>query len=516
MDAVPLRKWLALWGAMLGAFMAVLDIQITNSSLNDIAGALGCSLDEGSWISTAYLVAEIVVIGATAWLARVFGIKRYIIFSTIGFVFFSMFCAFAQNLNMMIIGRALQGITGGALIPLAMTVNLTILPPRMQPVGSAIFAMTATFAPAIGPTIGGWLTDNYGWQWIFFINVVPGILMIFLIAENLDEVPGDLSLLRDGDYWGILCMGIGLGSLEYVLEEGERKDWFGSPIIVRFAIIGAIFLFLFLYIEMTRKRPFVNLRVFRCRRFTLCCVILAALGLALYGTVYLIPLYLAQVQGYSPFQIGLTLMWVGMPQLLILPFVPKLMKVMDARLIAGVGILLFSGSCFIDSYLSPDFAMDQFRFSNIVRALGQPLIFVPLLSMSTEGLPRSEAGSASALFNMTRNIGGSIGIATLSTILTQREHLHSVYIGEFVTPYTIAVQDRIDTLQTMFQDKGLDSATAHGFALTALNHTLQTQSYIMAYSDSFFVIGAALLLSGISLFFLPKSHAMMGGAPGAH
>ncbi|MCE0524104.1 MAG: DHA2 family efflux MFS transporter permease subunit [Methylacidiphilales bacterium] len=516
MEKVSCRQWLALFGAMLGAFMAVLDIQITNSSLNDISGALDCSLDEGSWISTAYLVAEIVVIGATAWLARVFSIKRYILFSTVAFVVCSMFCAFAQNLNMMIVGRALQGLTGGALIPLAMTVNLLILPPRVQPIGSAIFAMTATFAPAIGPTIGGWLTDNYGWQWIFFINVVPGALMFFLIATYLEPDKPQIGLLKDGDYWGILAMAIGLGSLEYVLEEGERKDWFGNPLIVRLAIVAVVFITLFLVIEFTTKKPFVNLHVFRYRRFTLCCVVLGALGLALYGTVYLIPLYLAQVQGYSPFQIGVTLMWVGLPQLVILPFVPKLMKVVDARIIAGAGILLFSGSCFIDAFLSPDFAMDQFRFSNIVRALGQPLIFVPLLSMSTEGLPRSEAGSASALFNMTRNIGGSVGIAMLSTILTQREHLHSVYLGEFVTTYTPAVQARLDTLSSLFQSKGIDPTTAGEYALKALNHTVQTQSYLMAYSDAFFVIGAALLLSGLSIFFLPQSHAMRGGVPAAH
>ena len=516
MEKVSCEKWFALVGAMLGAFMAVLDIQITNASLNDISGALGCSLDEGSWISTAYLVAEIIVIGTTGWLARVFSIKRYLLFSTVAFVVCSMFCAFAQNLNMMIVGRALQGLTGGALIPLAMTVNLLILPKKMQPIGSAIFAMTATFAPSIGPTIGGWLTDNYGWQWIFFINLFPGVLMFFLIATYLEPDEANPKLLAQGDYWGILSMAIGLGSLEYVLEEGERKDWFGNPLIVRFAIVAAIFITLFLIIELTSKKPFVDLRVFRNRRFTLCCVVLGALGLALYGTVYLIPLYLAQVQGYSPFQIGITLMWVGIPQLFILPFVPKLMKVMDARVIAGIGVILFATSCFMDAFLNPDFAMDQFRYSNIVRALGQPLIFVPLLSMSTEGIPRSEAGSASALFNMTRNIGGSIGIAMLSTILTQREHLHSVRIGESVTTYTPAVQTRLDTLSTLFQDKGLDPATSSNYALQALNASVQKQAYLMAYSDSFFVIGAALLLSGISLFFLPKSHAMLGGTPGAH
>ncbi|HEY8964972.1 MAG TPA: DHA2 family efflux MFS transporter permease subunit, partial [Candidatus Methylacidiphilales bacterium] len=425
MEQTGSKQWLALFGAMLGAFMAVLDIQITNSSLNDIAGALGCSLDEGSWISTAYLVAEIVVIGITGWMARVVSVKRYLLFSTVAFVVCSILCAFAQNLNMMILARVLQGLTGGSLIPLAMVVNITIMPPKLQPQGNAIFAMTATFAPSVGPTIGGWLTDNYGWQWIFFINVVPGILMFSLIAANLPQDEAKPELLKEGDYWGILSMGIGLGSLEYVLEEGERKDWFGNPLIVRFAVVAVVFIALFLYIELTSKKPFVNLRVFLHRNFTLCSAILSALGLALYGTVYLIPLYLAQVQGYSPYQIGLTLMWAGLPQLFILPFVPRLMKVVDPRLLAGFGVLLFSGSCFMNAYLDPDYAMDQFRLANIVRAIGQPFLFVPLLSMSTAGIPRQEAGSASSLFNMSRNIGGSVGIALLSTVLTQREHLHS-------------------------------------------------------------------------------------------
>src|SRR6201996_1131771 len=216
------RQWLAVLGAMIGAFMAVLDIQITNSSLNDISGALGCSLDEGSWISTSYLVAEIIIIGTSAWLARVFSIKRYLLFSVVTFVFFSLMCAFSTNLDEMIVGRALQGLTGGALIPLAFTVNILILPPAMRPMGNAIFAMTATFAPAIGPTIGGWLTDNYGWQGIFFIKIVPGGVMFILLSEYLEcDGTMHLEMLKDGDYFGIVSMALGLGSLEYVLEEGE-------------------------------------------------------------------------------------------------------------------------------------------------------------------------------------------------------------------------------------------------------------------------------------------------------
>ncbi len=323
-----------------------------------------------------------------------------------------------------------------------------------------------------------------------------------------------LELLKEGDYFGIICMALGLGSLEYVLEEGERKDWFGNPLIQRFAIVAVVFITLFLWRELTTKKPFVNLRVLKYKRFTLCTLILSALGLALYGSVYLIPVYLAQIQGYSPLQIGLTLMWVGLPQLILLPFVPKLMKIFDPRLVAAAGLALFGISCIMNGFLDPDYGMDQFRFSNIIRALGQPLIFVPLLSMSTEGIPPSEAGSASAVFNMARNIGGSVGIAMLSTVVTQREHLHSVHLGEFVTTYSPAVADRINQYQTLFESKGIDAGTAHGYALTALNHQVQNNAYLMAYSDAFLCIGVALFLAIGGLLFMPKSS---GGMPaGGH
>jgi DHA2 family multidrug resistance protein len=502
--AVSARQWIALLGALLGAFMAVLDIQITNASLNDISGALGSSLDEGSWISTAYLVAEIIVIGATGWLARVFSIKRYLLFSAIGFTLCSILCAFAKNLNMMIVARALQGLTGGALIPLALSLVLIILPKEKQPIGMALFAMTATFGPAIGPTLGGWLTDTYGWQWIFFINLVPGTILCTVIWMYLEPDPPQPELLAEGDYWGLLCMAIGLGSLEFVLEEGERKDWFGNPIIARFAVIAVVFIALFLIIEFRRKKPFVNLRIFRHINFTISCTVLCVLGLALYGTVYLVPLYLSQVQHYNATDIGLTLMWAGLPQLPILPLVPRLMKHVDIRVIIGTGLSLFAASCFMNAYLDPDYAMDQFRLANIIRAVGQPLIFVPLLSISNIGIAKADAGSASALFNMTRNIGGSVGIALLSTLVTQREHLHSVRLGEMVTAYDPAVQARLAQMTSTLQGRGLDPATAASTALKALDNAVRSQSQLQAYGDAFFVIGVVLLLSGVGLFFLPK------------
>ena len=252
--AVSAKTWLAVFGATLGAFMAVLNIQIVNASLADIQGAIGAGIDDGGWISTSYLIAEIVVIPLSGWLAQVFSIRIYLLTNAVLFLAFSVACAFAQDLPQMIVLRALQGFTGGVLIPMAFTLIITLLPKAKQPVGLALFALSATFAPAIGPTIGGYLTENWGWQYIFYVNLVPGALMIGMLWFSLEAKPMKLSLLREGDWPGIITMAIGLGALQTVLEEGNKDDWFGSPFIVRLSIVAAVALALFLWIELTTAK----------------------------------------------------------------------------------------------------------------------------------------------------------------------------------------------------------------------------------------------------------------------
>ncbi|MEI9998091.1 MAG: DHA2 family efflux MFS transporter permease subunit [Verrucomicrobiota bacterium] len=502
---VSFEKWVALMGVMLGAFMAVLDIQITNASLNNIAGALGSSVDEGSWISTAYLVAEIVVIGVSGIFADIFSTKRYLLFSAVGFVIFSVACAFAQNLSTMILFRALQGLTGGALIPLAFNVNLKLLPPAKRSIGMAVFGMTATMGPALGPAIGGWLTDNYGWQWIFFVNVPPGIAMIAIIWALLPGDKMNLERLRVFDWPGVLAMAIGLGSLEYVLEEGQRKDWFGNETILRCTWLAAIFIPLFLIRELTARYPFLDFRVFLNRNFSASCVVMVALGAGLYGSIYLVPLYLGQYQGYSPTLIGATLMWVGLPQLVIIPFLPLLQKLLDVRIIIAIGLVLFAGSCYMNAFMDPDFSGPQITMTNIIRALGQPLTLIPLLSVATATIPKAQSGSASAVFNMLRNLGGSIGIAMLSTATTWRENLHSQRIVETVTPETLVASARIQSMNQIFLGKGLDPTTAMNDAVLQLGNEVKRQAAIMAYSDCFWILAMLLFGSGFSLLLLPKT-----------
>lgn len=514
-DRVPLKTWIGVMGTILGAFMAVLDIQITNASLKDIQAALGATLEEGSWISTAYLVAEIVVIPMTGWLSQVFSVRRYILVNAAFFTFFSMCCAWAWNLNSMIVFRALQGFTGGILIPMAFAFLLTNLPPKKQPIGMAMFALTATFAPSIGPTFGGWLTENYGWQYVFYLNLVPGMLLLAAVWYAVDPKPMQLSLLKGGDWWGIISMAIGLGSLQVVLEEGSRKDWFSSDYIVRLSIIATIFLGAFFWIELTRDRPFINLRLLTRRNFGLATIVNVSLGVGLYGSIYILPLYLGQIQQYNAMQIGEVIMWAGVPQLFIVPMMPKLMQRMDMRLMIGIGVSLFAVSCFMNASMTHDTGIDQLRWSQLVRALGQPLIMIPLSTIATAGMEKHEAGSASGLFNMMRNMGGSIGIAALATLVTQREHFHSNRLGESVSLYSPATQERINQMTQFFVSRGADVSVAQDQAIKAIDNIVRREAYVMAFNDCFYFVGIALLLSGIAILGFKKVKAG-AGAGGAH
>jgi DHA2 family multidrug resistance protein len=491
------KGWIAVLGSILGAFMAVLDIQITNASLANILGSLGATLEEGSWISTSYLVAEIVVIPLTGWLAVVFSKRWYMLVNSILFLASSLLCAVAWNLPSMICFRVLQGFTGGVLIPMAFNIILSTMPPQSRPTGFALFGMTATFAPAIGPTIGGWLTENYGWPSIFYMNLLPGALLIASICHAVERERPQLELLKKGDWWGILSMAIGLGSFTTFLEEGNRKDWFGSELITWFAVLAGVFLTACLTIEFTRKEPFLNLRLLGRRNFAFGSLINVALGVGLYGVAFVLPLYLSQIQGYNALQIGKTIMWLGVPQLFVLPLVPLLMKRFDARLLITVGIALFTGSCFMNSVMSNLTAVDQLRWSQLVRAFGSPLIFVPLTALATGDIEPSQAGSASALFNMLRNLGGSIGIAVLSTLITWREQLHSLRIGETVSLFNPATQQRLDQLTAAFGSRSSDLLTASDQALRAVGNVIRREAFVMAYNDAFLFIGLVMALSAV-------------------
>jgi DHA2 family multidrug resistance protein len=514
-DKASLTAWIAVLAGMIGAFMAILNIQITNASLLDIEGGIGTGIDNGAWISTSYLIGEIVVIPLTDYLSKVFSFRRYMIVNAILFPAFSIACAFTHDLGSMIAMRGLQGFAGGILIPMAFTMVLTKLPKPQQPVGLALFALSVTFAPAIGPTIGGYLTENYGWQTIFFINAAPSALMVVALAFTLEREPMQLSLLKEGDWAGIITMAIGLSALQTVLEEGNKDDWFASPFIFRLAIVAAVFLTAFVAIELTVKEPLVRLRLLTRRNFGIGVLVNVLVGFALFGTVYILPQYLGQVQRYNAEQIGNVLAWTGLPQLLLIPLVPLLMKRFDPRYIGFVGISIFAASCFMNITLSPDTAGDQLLFPNIVRAIGQALVLTPISTITTAGIAPSEAGAASGLSNMLRNLGGAVGTAMLATVLTKREQFHSNIIGQSVTLYREEVRQRITEMTNYFLAHGVsDPATAQHQAIVAIGNIVKRQALIMGFSDTFALVGVVLAAAAIALLFARKVKvgAAAGGA----
>jgi DHA2 family multidrug resistance protein len=506
--------WVAVLAAMIGSFMAILNIQITNASLLNIEGGIGTGVDNGSWISTSYLIGEIVVIPLTDYLSRVFSFRRYMLASAALFAIFSVACAFTHDLPSMIAMRGLQGFAGGVMIPMAFTLVLTKLPKPQQPVGLAIFALSVTFAPAIGPTIGGYLTENYGWRTIFFVNVVPTIVMVTALYFTLERQPMQLRLLKEGDWAGIFTMAIGLSAFQTVLEEGNKDDWFASPFILRLALVALVSLTLFVWIELTVEKPLIRLRLLKQRNFGFGTISVTLLGFALFGSVYILPAYLGQAQGYNAEQIGGVLAWTGLPQLLLIPLIPKLMQRFDARYIAIIGLLIFAYSCFMNTAMSPDYAGDQLWIPNIVRAIGQAMVLTPLTSVTTGNTAPQDAAAASGISNMLRNLGGAIGTAVLATIITKREQFHSNIIGQSVTLGREEVRNRIAQMTDYFMGHGVpDPAAAHQQAIIALGKAVKRQALVMGFSDTFAVIGVVLVLAAIAVALTRKVKA---SGPGAH
>jgi len=494
------RDWIAVMSVMLGAFMAVLDIQITNASLKDIQGALSATLEEGSWISTSYLVAEIIMIPLTAWLVQLLSARRLAVWVSLGFLAASLLCSMAWSLESMIVFRAFQGFTGGALIPLAFTLTLIKLPEHHRAKGMAMFAMTATFAPSIGPTLGGWLTENWGWKYIFYINIPPGLIMIAGLMYGLEKKAAHWELLKSTDYTGILTLGVGLGCLQVFLEEGHRKDWLESNLIVTLGCIALLSLITFVIVQVSKPNPLINLGILRNRNFGLSSISSLGMGVGLYGSIYLLPLYLAQIQSYNALQIGEVIMWMGVPQLFLIPLVPKLMKFVSPKWLCTLGFGLFGLASILSGSLNPDFAGPQFNQIQLVRALGQPLIMVTISLIATAYILPQDAGSASSLFNILRNLGGAIGIALLATLLDARTKTYFDYLRESIVPTNPQVAERMASMTDRF---GSEMA-----ALGKLSEITHQQALIMAYNDAFHFVGIAL---GVSMLAILLTKALPPG-----
>jgi DHA2 family multidrug resistance protein len=513
LDEVPFKTWVAVIGSTIGAFLAILNIQVVGASLADIQGGIGAGIDDGGWITTSYLIAEIIVIPLSGWLANVFSLRGYLLTSTGLFLALTAACAFAQTLPQMIVIRAAQGFAGGVLIPLAFTIIMTKLPRSKHPIGLAIYSVAVVFAPSIGPALGGYFSDNFGWQSIFFLSLPPGAIMIAMLWYALEPAPRQLHLLAEGDWLGVLTMALGLGCLETVLEEGNKNDWFGSPFIVRLSVVAAVSLAVFVYLELKRPAPLLNLRLLTRRNFGLGTCANFVFGFSMFGWIYLIPQYLSRLQGYSSQEIGGVMVWLGLPQLFLIPFIPKVMRRVPARTLVIAGYSLFIGGSLLAMFLSDSFSGPQFMGSSLVRALAQAMTMAPLSAIAIAGIEPRFAGSASALFNAFRNMGGAVGIALLQTLLTKREQFHSDVLSSQVSLFAAATRQRLDRLVDYFMAHGVsDRGFAYREAVVATGRAVRHQAFLLGFSDTIIIQSAVLGLGLAAVLFLRGASQSAGAA----
>jgi len=502
---VTFRQWAAVVGVALGAFMAILDIQIINASLREIQGALNLDLNEGGWISTAYLIAEIIVIPLTAFFSEAIGSRLYILINTVLFIIASACCGCAWNLQSMILFRVLQGLSGGTLIPMSFQTILTSLPASKRNIGLAIFGVTATLAPTLGPALGGYLTDSYGWRSIFFLNIVPGCLMMALISYGMDKARIDLRRLRELDLTGALSMAMGLGTLTYILEEGAGVEWFEDPTIRICGLICVASLSIFLAIQFLKEKPLLNLKLLVDRNFGIAALVTVLASMALYGGVFATAMYLGQVQDYSSQDIGSAMMWIGIPQLFVLPLLPWLMNRFDSRVLIFFGFCLFTYSNWLNYHLDYNYAGEQFRTSLILRALGQPLFMIPLSAMGMAMISKENSGHASAIYNVLRNLGGSIGIALTSTFVVTRVSHHLFAHTANIDPSNVLFQNELTPIQFNLMLHGYlkdDAVTLTGQKVLQL---VYRESLIQSFGDVFYIIAVGLATCSFLTLVLKKT-----------
>ena len=490
--------WLAVAAGTLGSFMATLDISIVNAALPTIQGEIGASGTEGTWISTAYLVSEIVIIPLSGWLERVFGLRTFLLIAAILFTGFSVMCGLSTNLDMMIVSRVGQGFTGGAMIPTAMTIIATRLPPSQQPIGTAMFAATAILGPVLGPIIGGWITESYSWHYAFFLNVPICAGLIALLLYGLPASPMRLRELRKADWLGIFGLAIGLGGLTVVLEEGQREMWFESALILKLTALSAFGFLLLIVGQMTAKRPVIKLTLLFDRQFGSVFVMGLVLGMVLYGTSYVIPQFLANAAGYNALQSGSVVFISGIPSLMMMPFVPFLFKRLDVRLAVGFGFLMMALSCWIDTTLTIDSRGGAFTDSQLLRGVGQIMVMLFLNQSAISAVAPRDAGDASGLFNAARNLGGSVGLALIATVQEKRQFYHEQTLATSIQANGVLTQERLAGMRAGF---GGDGDPAAG-AIRMLYGQIQQQALVMSFNDLFVALTVGIVAAAPLVLFL--------------
>jgi MFS transporter, DHA2 family, multidrug resistance protein len=513
--------WLIAVTVGLAAFMEVLDISIANVALEHIAGSLSASEDESTWVLTSYLLTNAVVLPISGWLASVIGRKRYFIGCIIGFSLTSLLCGLAPSLSLLIVARGLQGITGGGLQPNSQAILADTFPPEKRGQAFAAYGLAVVFAPAIGPTLGGWITDNFSWRWVFLLNVPVGIVLSFLAARMLTDPPGMMArrAARRGaglrlDYIGFALLMVGMGALQVMLDRGQEDDWFGSTFIVRLAILAAVALIAFVIWELRRDDPIVDLRLLADRNFAIGSLLMFMLGFALLATTTLLPLFVQTLLDYTATDAGLVMSPGGFTVMLMMPVAGLMIAKVDARLMITVGFIGTALALYYMTGFDAEIDYATIAWARIYQSLALALLFIPINTTAMAGMPRAKSNNASAIINMMRNIGGSFGISVVTTLIARREQYHQSVLVQHISPLSNTYNTTVAQLQHVY-------AAASGSAVDALRQAeaqvyamVQQQAAVMSFDDCFWVM--SLVLAAMIPLVLLMRKARPGSAPPAH
>jgi DHA2 family multidrug resistance protein len=510
-DSVDPRRVIAFMAMCFGMFMALLDTQVVSASLNEIQAGLAASGDEIPWVQTSYLVAEVVAIPLSGFLSRALGTRTLFALSAAGFTFASFMCGFTSSIGEMIAWRAVQGFIGGGMIPTVFAAAFTVFPPSRQAMVTPLIGLIATLAPTIGPTVGGYLTDAMSWHWLFFINIVPGILVTIAALALIDFDKPDYRLLDHFDWWGLLAMAGFLGALEYVLEEGPRHDWLDDGAIFNAAVVSALSAMAFFWRAFTARAPIVDLRAYGNRNFAVGSLFSFVLGVGLYGLTYLYPLYLAQVRGYNALMIGETMFVSGIAMFATAPVAGRLMQRIDPRFMLTAGFLLFAIGTAQMFFVTKDWDFWELLWPQIFRGVGLMLAIIPVTNVSLGTLPPDRIKNASGLFNLSRNLGGAIGLAVINTALNKRLDLHLDRLHASVNWSRGAATDMLATLTARFHDFGSNASL---MAIKEMSLLARREATVMSFADVFLlltVLFVALAVMGIMMKRPAAAPADAGG-----
>ncbi len=511
----PINPWIIAISVMFATFMEVLDTTVVNVSLPHIAGSLSATIDEATWVLTSYLVANAIILPMTGWLASVFGRKRLLMLSVVGFTAASFLCGLAPTLGSLIVFRIMQGATGGALQPLSQAVLLEAFAPKDRGKAMGFWGLGIVVAPILGPVLGGYLTDSYSWRWVFYINIPVGIASIVMTKMFIFDPPYLKQEKRRVDYWGIGMLAVGIGALQIVLDKGQEEDWFSSHMIAILAVISAVTIIALIVHELRTDDPVVDLRVFKTRTYAVGVFLMTIVGFVLYGSMVLLPIMLQTVLGYPPLQAGIAMAPRGIGSFFMMPLTGLMTGKFDPRKLLSVGLVVGGGTLIFLGTLNLSAGYWDIFWPQLIQGAGMALLFVPLTTVTMDSIPRERMGNATSLFNLMRNIGGSVGIATTGTLLSRHTQATTNMLGANVTIYSPAAQATFARVRAGFIASGSDPTTATNRAMAAMFGMVQRQASMVSFVSIFQLLGF-LFIALLPLLFLMKRPKHQGAPIAAH